>query len=174
MSRSTRRPVATAGALVATALLLTGCSALQGAMGGVEPERDEATGEITEAAQADAFALRVGDCLTLEAEVTEELQEFASVPTVPCEEAHDSEIYAAHDLEGDEYPGDDAVVASADELCLADFTTFVGTPYEESVLELTTFFPSSDSWSMQDDREVLCVVVDVEGGVTGTLQGAQY
>ena len=109
-----------------------------------------------------------------EARVTEETQEFATVPTVPCGEEHDSEIYAAHDLEGAEYPGDEAVVTGADELCLDDFASFVGTAYEESALELTTFFPSADSWDLQDDREVLCVVVDVDGGVTGTLEGAQY
>ena len=180
MSRPTRH-LAAVGVLASATLLLTGCSAVQGMIGGVEPERDEATGEITEAANADAFALRVGDCLTyaeeVPAEVSEEepeLEEVSSVPTVPCGDEHDSEVYAAHDLEGEEFPGDDAIIASADELCFADFQPFVGTAYDDSTLDFTFLAPTATSWEYADDREVLCIVMDPAGGVTGTLKGAQY
>jgi len=179
VSRSPRRTAAVS--VLASAFLLSGCSALDGLMGGAEPERDEETGEITEAVDADAFALRVGDCLNYAedatADVSEdapELEEVVSVPTVPCGDEHDSEVYAAHVLEGDEYPGDESVMASADELCFADFEPFVGTAYDASVLDFTYLAPSSDSWSLGDDREVLCILVDADGGVTGTLEGARY
>ncbi|WP_298455388.1 septum formation family protein [uncultured Cellulomonas sp.] len=173
MSRSTR--LAAVGVLASTALLVTGCSL----MGGVEPERDEETGEITEAVEADAFAIRVGDCLDYSDEApaeegADELEEVSSVPTVPCGEAHDSEVYASHQLDGDEYPGDDAIVASADDMCFADFQPFVGTAYEESTLDFTYLAPTSQSWELGDDREVLCIVTDPQGGVTGTLEGVQH
>ncbi len=172
MSRTTRRPLARAGLLAATALVLTGCSAVQGFVGGVEPERDEATGEIVEAAQADAFALRVGDCLDVSS--TEESEVLDSVPTVPCGEPHEGEVYASHALADGDFPGDEAVAAQAEELCYSDFQAFVGLAYEDSTLDFSTMYPTADSWQLLDDREVLCVVVDPAAAVTGTLEGAGY
>ena len=174
MSRSTFRR--TAAVALSAGLLLTGCSALEGLAGGVEPERDAESGEIVEAVRADAFSLRVGDCLDLSSEpvaTDEEGAEFDSVPTVPCTDEHDSEIYAAHLLPEGEYPGDEAVAGSAEELCYQDFQPFVGLAYEDSVLEFTTFMPTVDSWELDGDREVLCVVVDPSAPVTATLQAAQ-
>jgi hypothetical protein len=174
VSRSTRRR--TAAVALSAGLLLSGCSALEGLVGGVEPERDAETGAIVESVRADAFALRVGDCLDLSSEpvgTEEEGTEFDSVPTTPCAEEHDSEIYAAHQLPDGDFPGDDAVATSADDLCYADFQSFVGTSYEESALDFTTFTPTLDSWELAGDREVLCVIADPSGMVTGTLRSAQ-
>jgi Septum formation len=171
VSLSTGR-LATLG--LATAIILTGCSALQGAAGGVEPERDR-DGQVTEAAQANAFALRVGDCLNLDdapatdAPVSEEVE---SVPTVPCDQEHDGEVYAVEDMDEGEFPGDEAVATAAEEFCLSEFQDFVGVAYDESPLDFTTFSPTEDSWNELDDRELLCIVVDPEGGVTGTLEGS--
>jgi hypothetical protein len=91
---------------------------------------------------------------------------------VPCAEAHDSEVYAAHQMTDETYPGDDAVVTAADDFCYAEFGGFVGMAYEDSNLLYTTMFPSSDSWKLNDDREILCIVLDENGGITGTLAGA--
>lgn len=175
MSRSTRRPTTLLLAAAVAVLSLSGCAVAQDLVGGVEPERDEATGEVVEAVHANAFALRVGDCLNVNETMpdTEETFEVESVPTVPCGDEHDSEVYASHQMEDGEYPGDEAVLAAVDELCYADFAPFVGLAYEDSTLDFTAFFPSAQSWEM-DDREILCIVVDPEAGVTGTLQGVQY
>jgi hypothetical protein len=172
VSRTAHRPLASAGLLAVGMLLLTGCSAVQGLAGGVEPERDETTGEIVEAAQADAFSLRVGDCV--DALATGDSEEVESMPTVPCADEHDGEVYASHLIDDAEYPWEESVATQADELCYADFQPFVGTAYEDSALDYTTLFPTGDSWKHLDDREILCIVVDPSAGVTGTLQAAQY
>ena len=175
MLRSLVRPVASTALVASAALVLTGCAAAQSFVGGVEPERDEETGAVVEAVQADAFSLRVGDCLTSgTAPVVEEVQDIESVPTVPCDQEHDSEVYAAHVMTQAEYPGDEAVVTAADDFCYAEFEGFVGMAYEDSALLFSTMFPSPDSWKLADDREILCVVVDEAGGLTGTLAGAAY
>lgn len=155
------RPAAVV-ALVVTAFTLSAC-------GPDAPVRDEETGEITEASEADVFALKVGDCID-SAALTGEVE---SVPTVPCSEPHDSEIFASTQLADGDYPGDDAVFELADEYCLAEFQTFIGISYDESEIYYQPLAPSQGSWDGMDDREVLCIALDQsEAGVTGTMKGA--
>ncbi|WP_250445914.1 septum formation family protein [Actinotalea sp. C106] len=156
-------------AVGAAALLLVGLSGCSAIFGAGEPERDAETGEITEASDADVFAIRVGDCL----ESAEMGTEVSSLPTVPCDQPHDSEAYASTMLDDGEFPGLDEVGTVANDYCLEEFATFVGTDYYDSELEMSTLSPSEDTWTTLDDREVLCLVLDMEGGVTGSLKGAQ-
>lgn len=44
--------------------------------------------------------------------------------------------------------------------------------YDESVLEMSYLYPTSQTWSLNDDREILCIVADPEGASTGSLPGA--
>lgn len=159
--------------LAAASLVLSGCSAVEGLLGPAEPVRDETTGEIVEAAQADAFQLRLGDCLDLDAPEAEETYEVESVPTVPCTEPHDGEVYALTDVTGETYPGEDALFEEADQYCYDQFTAFVGTVWEDSDLDFTYFYPTAQSWKYLDDREVLCIVTEPDVKVTGTLADAQ-
>jgi hypothetical protein len=153
-------------ALVGAALLaLTGCSLIGGAQ---DPERDDSGEIVSSDDDADVFALRVGDCMAS----TDEATEVQTVPTRPCAEAHDSEIFASTTLPDGDFPGDDAVAATADDYCYGQFQSFVGMAYEDSVLDLRYFMPSKESWDGMTDREVLCIVIDPAGGVTGTMQGA--
>lgn len=157
--------LAAAAALSCTALVaLTGCSLLGG---GDEPERDD-EGDITEATDADPFAIRVGDCLE---SMDWAGAELTSVPVIPCAEAHESEVYAAVDLEDGDFPGDDAVATQADGYCYGEYEGFVGMAYEESAFEYGYMSPTQDSWERGDDREVLCVIWDPAGATTGSLAG---
>ena len=156
-------------ALALTGLLgLSGCSAIEGVLGAGEPERDDATGEITEAGEADAFAITVGDCLN-----TSELgTEVQTVPTVPCGEPHEGEVFAAMDLPEGDFPGEEAVTAESETFCRAEFETFIGLPYDDSALYFLSLYPTAQSWEMNDDREILCIVEDSSGKATGSLAGA--
>ena len=157
--------LAAAAALSCTTLVaLAGCSLLGGAD---EPERNE-EGDITEASDADAFALRVGDCL-------ESMDwggaELTTVPVIPCAEAHESEVYAAVDLADGAFPGDDAIATQADEFCYGEYQGFVGVAWEDSAFEYGYMSPTQASWEEGDDREVLCVIWDPAGLTTGSLAG---
>lgn len=146
------------------ALLLGGCSGLPGA----SPQRDATTGEVTQAQpNADAFQMRVGDCIN-----SSELmgEETATVPLVPCADPHEDEVYYAFDLADGEFPGGDAIDAAAEESCSPQFDAFIGTSYAESVLDWYSFYPTVGSWD-EGDREVLCLAYDPAGTVTGTLAG---
>ena len=134
-----------------------------------EPAVRDESGEITESSEADVFSLKVGDCLNETS--TEETAEVTSVPTVPCSDPHDSEAYAATDMPEGDYPGDQAVIDASDTFCYDQFATFVGLSYDESALDLASFFPTPESWA-EGDREIMCFISSPDGQVTGTLAGA--
>ncbi|GAB4065639.1 hypothetical protein GCM10028777_15800 [Angustibacter speluncae] len=117
--------------------------------------------------QVDPFEVVVGDCIdeaTGEGELTE-------VPVVDCATPHLGEAYAVVRMEDRAtFPGLDAVAVAA-QGCGAPFEEFVGRPLAGSALRVTYLHPTEDSWRA-GDREILCVVSDPAGPVTGTLEGA--
>ena len=115
------------------------------------------------------FDLEVGDCL---ADLIATLGEFFTVETVPCSEPHSEEIYAVVPLPEGDFPGDEAVAAQADKACTAEFESFVGLPYEESVLYYNYLYPYDEqSWN-GGYRWVTCSIYDPAGDTTGTLADA--
>lgn len=146
--------------------LATAATLALSACGADEAQRDEASGEITAAAEANVFSVQVGDCLDLAAMAS--ATEVETLPTVPCGEEHDGEVYAETTLEGDEYPAD--IDDQADEFCYGEFPTFVGKDYETSTLDYGPLTPSTVSWD-QGDRVVQCILMSAEP-VTGSLEGA--
>ncbi len=167
MSASTRRRLPIA--IIATAVVvaaLSGCTSAGTTAPDDAPIRDD-TGQIIDAnAQTDAFALQVGDCLN-DARANGEV---VTVPTVPCDLAHDSEIYSAHELGESSYPGEELVISEAEALCIPAFEQFVGEPYLDSRFDFSYYYPTDASWA-GGDREVLCVIYDPEGQITGSLAG---
>ncbi len=152
-------------ALSAAGLALSGCSLLPSFTGGGTATRDD-SGEVVEGNDdTDVFTLQVGDCLN-DSTASETVE---TIPTVPCAEPHDSEIYASVIMEGDTFPGSDAVIAEADAACLDAFAGFVGVEYADSLYYYSYYFPTEGSWA-GGDREILCTIYDEAGQVTGSLQ----
>lgn len=147
--------------VVAATLLLAGCgdNAVRG--------EDE---EVVEAGEVGAFEVRVGDCFAGD-QLGTETTEVQAVDAVPCEQSHENEVYAIFDLPDGDYPGDEAVVEQSGEGCAERFEEFIGTAYDDSLLEITQLFPTEESWTTLDDREVVCAVNDPAGPVEGSLQG---
>ncbi|HEY0216606.1 MAG TPA: septum formation family protein [Cellulomonas sp.] len=148
---------------VASVVAVAGCSMLGGSD---DAKRDESSGEVTEAADADVFSLAVGDCLDLS---DFEETEVETLPVVPCSDPHDSEVYAEQELTGDEIPTD--LDTQADQICYDAFAPFVGIAYEESQLGYSYLAPTSVSWD-QGDRNVQCIVSHLTEQVTSTLEGS--
>jgi hypothetical protein len=123
------------------------------------------------ATRANVFAIRVGDCLD-DGGFADGTGTVTSVPIVKCRGSHDSEVIASVTLKGadSDFPGSDAVEKSADQKCKAPFEKFTGSTLSTTRLDYTYYFPSAVSWK-QGDRQVLCVVYDPHGPVTGTLKG---
>ncbi len=118
----------------------------------------DSSGAIVGSGNVDAFQVRIGDCFD---DVSSSVDEVSSVPGVPCSEPHDNEAFAVFDVTVTEYPGGEAMGNLAYESCLTRFDSFVGRDYQSSTLEITTMYPSIESWN-QSDREVICAVYDVD------------
>lgn len=135
-----------------------------------EPEETTTTEAVVDdGEEVGVFTLKVGDCLGDVA-----LDEISSVTELSCDAPHIYEIYHAFDIAGDEYPGDDEVVAEAQEVCLDEFEGFVGIDYNDSELEISYLFPTSNSWTLGNDREVLCMVLNLDGSSrSGSAEGLE-
>ena len=124
------------------------------------------------ACSGNVFELAVGDCFDDGDLVLGELEEVGEVPLVECPEPHDNEVYAVVTVDGEEFPGEQAIQTQADEVCLGAFDPFVGLDYQSSALDFGWLVPTADSWDM-GDRVVACFVYRLDlAKVSGTLEGS--
>jgi hypothetical protein len=142
---------------------------IDGAMNGAD--RND-LGVIEGAGDLEVMELRVGDCFNLAAG-DENAVEVDEVEAVPCTEPHENEVYVVTNYTGtDSYPGEQAIWEFADQFCLTAFETFVGMPYQDSLLDFGYFYPSREGWD-EDDRGITCVVYDYNGAMlTGSMRGS--
>lgn len=114
-----------------------------------------------------AQEFKAGQCLNGLLDASTQVE---SLPVVGCDKEHEGEVYAVKKSSLDSY-NIIAVRDEADEYCLAEFETYVGTDYMESTLFFTHLTPSSQSWSA-GDRDIVCIVMPAEDTVTGSLKGS--
>jgi len=151
-------------AAVAVALFLGGC-----ASDPVEPPLEtEASLELVETESV--LELALGTCVN-DAE-TPLGADLAEVPTVSCEEPHDSELYAIVSATDGSYPGVDTLVSDGQEKCQVVFAEFVGIDFRSSLLDYHFYYPTPSSWA-QGDRSIYCMVIDPGLKVIGTLHDAK-
>ncbi len=157
-----------AAVAAAAAALLGGCAQVGTALVADDTAtRDTDSGEVTAGGRIDVFALSVGDCLDDQSE-----EQVYDVPVVPCSEPHAYEVFHEAVLPDGAWPGEESVWAAADEACYAAFSGFVELPYEESVLEFTSYTPTQVSWEEGGDRIVSCIIGEPGVQSTGSLAGA--
>ena len=143
------------GAVALASLLLSGCQSLQGS--GVEPE-------------VSLLRLEVGTCLN---DVEQPIgQDMTDVPYVPCDEPHESEVFAEIVLDDESFPGIDSITESASTGCLEEFSRFVGVDYQDSTLSFHYYYPTETSWSV-GDRSIFCVGFEPGALTTGTLANSK-
>ncbi len=128
--------------------------------------RDSDTGHVIEETEVDWLKIKPGDCVKESSELGDGYYETL----LPCTEPHAEEVYAAFELSGDEYVGDDEVERLATEGCIERFDEFVGQAYADSPLDFYYFAPYEESWK-GGDRLVQCRIIDPAGDVTGSLRG---
>jgi len=127
------------------------------------PTTSTSTSTTVAASNTNVFEIVEGDCLNEEL-----IDEQSSVPTVPCDQAHDSEVYTAFILDDGQYPGLDDVDVWAGEGCLARFEPAFREAYAISPYFISYLYPTEDSWNNEDDREVLCLASGTEP-LTGSI-----
>lgn len=106
-----------------------------------------------------ASTLAAGDCVGVE----DDESYVGTVTVTDCRKAHLSEVigsYAWPATPG--YPGSDEMTRQAYFDCQAQFERYVGIGFWESQYDIQSIVPSAASWD-EGDREVTCLVVDIEG-----------
>ena len=122
---------------------------------------------------AGAPTAEVGECLdiSIDASTVTELSGF------DCAQEHDAEVYFVGLVTGETFD-QLAVAQDAAAQCREEFERFIGTTYEESVLDIYYLYPQADSWE-NGDREVICAVYTPNKDTgrlmrtTGSLAGAK-
>lgn len=160
--------------VAALALALAGCGASGSAAENEEPKASASPAAASASPEAETVAddaeevsaetveavnLKVGDCMVDDPDA----EEVADVDVLPCTEPHDSEVYAAMDIDAGAYPGEEAVDTMAQDFCLAEFQPYVGADYSVSALDVGYLTPTPMSWTLGNDREILCTVYRVDG-----------
>jgi len=115
-----------------------------------------ADGEITKSGDLTAGDLRPGDCFDLKDPASEEVGE---VTARPCAEAHDYEAFFGGSLPDGDYPTDEVFGAFIEDRCAPAFAPYVGTSYQESLLDIFYLVPTPAGWQT-GDRSVLCAVYE--------------
>ncbi|GAB6937190.1 septum formation family protein [Isoptericola variabilis] len=131
---------------------------------------DDARSAFTESfqeglAEGTSFGYGEGDCFDLPADAVD----LSETTPADCEGSHTSEVIGTHDLEGDTFPGDEAIEETFGELCPRTFTVYVGSDIESSSLTMWYVAPNEATWAL-GDRELVCVVENGDGTpLTGSV-----
>ena len=137
-----------------------------------EADRDS-SGAIVSEGSVGAFQIRVGDCFDdTSSSFAEDGVEITSLPGIPCTDPHDNEVFAVFDVNRSTYPDSEAMESLAYDSCLERFEPFVGRDYATSSLDFLSMYPTRSSWNLQNDREVVCAVYDMEASkLSGSAEG---
>lgn len=111
----------------------------------------------------------IGQCTNLDA-TANGVGNITTIVVVDCSEPHSWEAFAEKVMEGDEFPGSEETSAIADDFCYTEFESYLGIPFDDSMYELQSLFPSQGSW-VGDDRLISCLAGSPDGGIVGSLKG---
>ncbi|WP_151771442.1 septum formation family protein [Streptomyces abyssomicinicus] len=148
-----RRRYLTGGAV---ALLLGGAGAVALVQGG-GPQDGKA------AAPAEWQLLRYGGCLAEPGFPGYDRREYVYADTgpefteVPCEQAHEAEVFGGLDVEPGPYPGEARLTRTAPRVCLESLATYAMDPWElPGDVTYAYFYPLEDDWRA-GTRSVVCL-----------------
>lgn len=151
--------------LVVVAVLVIG----GGIVGFLSNANRSSSGEITRGGDLVASDLRVGDCFDLKDASTDQIGE---VNAVPCEVAHEYEMYFVGTMADGAFPSDDAFEAFFEANCIDSFEAYVGKSYQASELDIFWLVPVEDGWNA-GDRSVQCAVYHPQiSRLTESLKGS--
>lgn len=129
--------------------------------------RDDA-GSLATGGNVSVDDLRPGDCFNVGNET-----EIDDVDGVPCTERHAYEVFAVGTYDADVYPSTrEESQAAFQAVCLQPFASYVGIPYDASVLWASMITPSEEGWT-DGDREFICYLHEEdESPMTSSMEGA--
>jgi Domain of unknown function (DUF4190)/Septum formation len=123
------------------------------------------TGQITHSESLSVFSLAVGDCFNNPVGATS----VVSVTAIPCNQAHNAQIYAKFNLAGSDqsYPGTAVVTRLASSTCSARTGSLDKSKVTNS-MTLRFLFPDADAW-LNGERTVACMITNPTANLTSSL-----
>ncbi len=122
---------------------------------GPGPERSVATTD-----------LKVGDCVNGVKE-----GRVAELPTVPCAQPHEAEVFATFNITGGRtYPGESTVTAQAEKGCVDRLPGYSASAVKDPALSVVYLYPTTATWLL-NDRTITCFVHDAAKKRTGSVKG---
>jgi hypothetical protein len=150
--------------LVAIVLAVVACSG----GGGLRRGSD---GRVISAGDLSVFDVQTGDCVVPPTGMKPELEK---VRVVPCQNPHTQEVFAVGKYDNaDVYPGEKALTAFADGICVERYQPYVGVTYQDSKLLYTYLLPSARSWNEGKDRTVVCIVTTPGDPLTASVKDSK-
>ncbi|MEO5838560.1 MAG: septum formation family protein [Acidimicrobiales bacterium] len=130
------------------------------------------TSTVTSAAKitpkvVSVFDLVKGNCLD-GASLSDGL--VTTIRVVDCSEVHTHEVYYSGRYPESTFDAN-KISTYANDTCLAQFTAYVGIDYTRSRYQYLHIVPTQQSWTRDNDRDVVCVAFDEDGTITGTIAG---
>lgn len=126
------------------------------------------TGEVTDAGDMSVFDLQVGDCF----DVGSDDVEVESVRAIPCDEPHTYEMFWSETYASDVQPSEAEYMSWLEDSCLAEFESYVGLAYADSIFYMGSLSPTEESWS-SGDRTYSCYLYNAtETPMSGSARGA--
>jgi hypothetical protein len=107
------------------------------------------------------FSLKTGDCFNPQGQ---------SYTLIPCDSAHQAEVFATFTLSGTTWPGSAAASAAASSGCSTRLTSYLN-PQLAVSLASTYVYPDATAWQA-GTRTVICEVRAASGDLTGSVRGA--
>jgi hypothetical protein len=101
--------------------------------------------------------------------------DVSAVTVVDCDQPHTGEVFAATRIDRPDdapYPGQDTLQADSQQFCQGQaYTDYVGVSYAETRFFVYWLVPTEATWAA-GDRDVACVLYDVAGPMTGSVEGS--
>ncbi|WP_165068344.1 septum formation family protein [Marisediminicola senii] len=94
----------------------------------------------------------------------------ATPGTLPCDSAHDYEVYAVSTVEGDLFPGEDFMYDETYPACEDTFEDFIGVDYYDSVVGYGLLAPTAEGWD-DGERGVVCFAYVYDASRDSSLRG---
>ena len=111
--------------------------------------------EIPSDARTNLSNLSVGQCFQQPTDPADGLM------IVDCSAPHWGEVYALTPIDAETLPDFEELNTMAFQACTPAFEEYVGTPYEESSLDATWYFPNASNWDA-GEHVIACVAVPLE------------
>ena len=111
--------------------------------------------------------LAVGDCIQEPAGWVDGGSDLRTpdVTRVSCAKQHWGQVYYLDVLGGTDYPGDDAVQASAEDMCFSDAAAANVDPAHLDQVAVFYIMPTAESW-VHGNRYVICLASDAQHTLT--------